>query len=503
MSRFVRAGIVILWVTLLGVLLRERWTSPPEKPRPATHATLHVGDEWLNVYHQTQKIGYVHQHVAKTDGGFDFEEQSLLRLVVMDAPQTVRTILSGQTGPNYALQEFNFELSSGVGTLRAHGLVGDGALSLTLSSSGDRSTQRIPLTGPIYLPSVLRDVVAADELRAGHQLQLEVFDPAAMQQAIMQVTVERQEPVPDDSSGQRAWRVREEFKGIRTTAWIDDQGNTLREEGPMGLVLQRTDAREAIHDGWDDGSALDLVQTVAIPVTQAIDKPRQASSLRVHLRGIDLDQVPSDARQKRDGDTWTIQREDLRTATSYALPYTKPSHRTDLQATTLLQVDHPRVRAAAAQAIGGERDALGAVRRLLAWIHGYMRQAITVSIPNALQVLDERQGDCNEHSVLFAALARASGIPTRVVAGVVYLNGAFYYHAWDEVWLGRWISVDPVFDQFPADATHIKFVEGGPEEQFEILRVIGRVGIDVLASESAVPTSGPIATDKPPPHDHS
>jgi len=76
--------------------------------------------------------------------------------------------------------------------------------------------------------------------------------------------------------------------------------------------------------------------------------------------------------------------------------------------------------------------------------------------------------------------ARAAGLPARVVAGVVYLDGAFYYHAWSEVWLGRWIAADPVFHQFPADATHIKFVEGGPEEHLALLKIIGKIGMEIV-----------------------
>ena len=103
------------------------------------------------------------------------------------------------------------------------------------------------------------------------------------------------------------------------------------------------------------------------------------------------------------------------------------------------------------------------------------------SIPNAVQVLEMRAGDCNEHAVLFAALARASGLPARVVAGVVYADGAFLYHAWDEVWLGSgWMSVDPTFDQMPADATHVKLVEGGPEAHAALLAVIGKLAIDII-----------------------
>ena len=90
------------------------------------------------------------------------------------------------------------------------------------------------------------------------------------------------------------------------------------------------------------------------------------------------------------------------------------------------------------------------------------------------------KGDCNEHTVLFNALARAVGIPAKTVVGVVYLRGAFYYHAWSEVWLGQWISVDAVLDQFPADATHVKFLEGDIDRQIDILQLIGNLRIQVV-----------------------
>jgi transglutaminase-like putative cysteine protease len=483
MSRLVRIAIVVVWLGLMAALLRDRWTAAPApEPLPAAPATLHTGDEWLNVFHGDQKIGYVRHHAAAEDGGHRFEEQSLLRLTFMNEPQTVRTIISGRTDATYALQQFTFELSSGVGTLRVRGTVAESGLHLTMATGAEESTQTIALTGPIYLPTTLRSFVASNDLQAGREFAVEVFDPSVMKNDTIRVTVERREAVPGEPTDRQAWRIQEEFHGIRTTAWIDDTGAVVREEGPLGLTLRRTNERDAVYEGWASDTALDLVQTVAVPVTRAIDHPRDTTMLRLRVRGIDLDQVPSDARQRRAGDTFTITREDLGAVRTYSLPYDGAEHRDDLAATPLLQIEHPRVQAAAAEATAGERDALQAVRRLLGWMNGYMRQAPTVSIPNALQVLDQRQGDCNEHSVLFAALARAVGLPARVVAGVVYLDGAFYYHAWNEVWLGDWVAVDPAFNQFPADPTHLKFVQGGPEEQFEILHVIGRLGIDVLAT---------------------
>jgi len=67
-------------------------------------------------------------------------------------------------------------------------------------------------------------------------------------------------------------------------------------------------------------------------------------------------------------------------------------------------------------------------------------------------------------AVLFSALAKIAGIPTRLITGLVYVGGAnnvFGYHEWVEVWMGdRWIAMDPTFGQDIADATHIKFTQG-------------------------------------------
>ena len=90
-------------------------------------------------------------------------------------------------------------------------------------------------------------------------------------------------------------------------------------------------------------------------------------------------------------------------------------------------------------------------------------------------MLRTRRGDCNEHAVLLAALARAAGIPARVVAGAVYADDGFYYHAWNELWLGAWVSADAVFDQMPADATHVKLVEGGPERHLALAELVGQL----------------------------
>jgi transglutaminase-like putative cysteine protease len=104
-------------------------------------------------------------------------------------------------------------------------------------------------------------------------------------------------------------------------------------------------------------------------------------------------------------------------------------------------------------------------------------------VPSALEVLESRRGDSNEHTVLFVAMARAMGLPARPSAGVVYVDGQFYYHAWPEVYLNGWVPVDPTFGQFPADASHIRFTVGGLARPMELVQLVGQLSIDILDAQ--------------------
>jgi transglutaminase-like putative cysteine protease len=112
-------------------------------------------------------------------------------------------------------------------------------------------------------------------------------------------------------------------------------------------------------------------------------------------------------------------------------------------------------------------------------------------------------GDCNEHTALYVAMARALGIPSRIAVGLVSVRGAFYYHAWPEVYLeegkgrGMWLPVDPTLNEFPADGTHVRLARGGLEKQAVILPLIGRLKITILEQELAPGASAVVVGRRP------
>ena len=60
------------------------------------------------------------------------------------------------------------------------------------------------------------------------------------------------------------------------------------------------------------------------------------------------------------------------------------------------------------------------------------------------------------------------------------MKGRFYYHAWNLLFLGRWVTADAVFGQLPADVTHLRLVTGSMQQQLDLAAVIGNITIDIL-----------------------
>ena len=129
----------------------------------------------------------------------------------------------------------------------------------------------------------------------------------------------------------------------------------------------------------------------------------------------------------------------------------------------------------------------------------------TISIKNldvyfdpASKVLASHQGDCTEHAVLLGALARARGLPSRLVVGLAQVLGVagheavFGYHAWTEVWIdGTWASLDAALEQAPVDVGHIALAvsHANSSEPLEslsaglMMQVIGNLQIELLRQE--------------------
>jgi transglutaminase-like putative cysteine protease len=126
-----------------------------------------------------------------------------------------------------------------------------------------------------------------------------------------------------------------------------------------------------------------------------------------------------------------------------------------LKATAEFAADNEDVKNMAKEIAGTDRDAWSVARKLADWIYKNLEWKF-VANADASQTLATREADCSEFSTLFVAMARALGLPARMVTGLAYSGNSFGGHAWMEVWVGKWIELDPTWGTDFVDATHVR-----------------------------------------------
>ena len=291
------------------------------------------------------------------------------------------------------------------------------------------------------------------------------------------ISIESKESIKIGDTEQTVYKLKETYQGLEAFSWITEDGDTMKEESPLGYVLLKESKAEALKRD-KKGPAVDIISLVMIQ-SNHVDNSAETRYLKARLSGAPFQGFGLDGdRQIFKENIVEVSVQD--NPVSYELPYTGKDLNESLQPTALIQSDDERIKYQAGKILSGEKDALQAARKINEWVYSAIEKKPVVSIPSAVEVLSQRVGDCNEHTTLYAALARAAGIPTRMAAGIVYMRDGFYYHAWPEVWLGRWTAIDPTFNQFPADATHIRFIAGNLDRQSDILRLVGKLKVDVL-----------------------
>lgn len=126
-----------------------------------------------------------------------------------------------------------------------------------------------------------------------------------------------------------------------------------------------------------------------------------------------------------------------------------------LKATAEFSAGDEQVKKQAREIAGDDRDAWSVAQKLADWTHQNLEWK-SVANADARQTLATREADCSEFSALFVAMARSLGLPARLVSGLAYTGSSFGGHAWVEVWVGKWIELDPTWGTHFVDATHIR-----------------------------------------------
>jgi transglutaminase-like putative cysteine protease len=509
-KRLLAMTIVLVWLAMVGWQVRREYFQPELTRLAEAAMALAPGVSFYTLSMGDRTVGQATSRLDTLADGFRMEDVMSLELPALGQTGIAVARTSVKLSRALVMEAFEFTLDSEVGRFEASGTLDpDTTLHVTIRSAGSEQNLSFRLPQPPVMSNVVPIRIAmGGALNVGETIRLPVFDPTSLSTRTVEVHVLEEDTLfvtdsvaLDPETGRwasahldsiPAWRIAEVFGGVRVESWVDADGRTIRSSSPLGFSMERTEyelARQAQEDArLVDASPIDddVILSTAVQSNVDFEDVEQFDELRFRLTGVDLAGFQLDGgRQTLRGDTLIVRRERWDDVDAgYQLPYSFMDLREALEPEPLIQSDDPRIRDQARSITVARaqwrQDPKEVAAQLTRSVYGMLEKTITFSVPNAIQVLETRQGDCNEHTVLYVAMARSLGLPARTAVGLVYVNGAFFYHAWPEVWLGEWVAVDPTFGQIPADASHIRFVIGGLAQQVEIVRLIGNLDIEVL-----------------------
>ena len=490
-------AILTAWALSLGWLVKREVFRPTGARLAEAALAVPPGALFYRLDVGGQQMGYSSTTIDTLPSALRVET-----VFVLDVPalgKLHRTTARSTTMLSRALrlQSVVASFDGDIGRFETHGRVlGDTVFSVAIVSGQDSQMTRIPLNGPVTLPALLPLRLAfGGELQSGRSYTARLFDPLLVTGRDVTARVSAETTlvvsdsadidsttmtwVPEHFDTVRAFRIDQEANGVTTHSWIDAQGRIVLTASEPGFSMERA-AFEIVYENFKHRDTARVARSSTAPGADAI------VPLTALAAGVQASPTPRQRLRLLLNERDTVEIVQASAIQAGAAAYRLPSQDTALARwlapEPLIQSHDPRIAAQGRLIIGRERSPGRVAELLTHWVSRSLQRATSIepSAPSAVKVLETRRGDCNEAATLFVALARGAGLPARTVAGLIYLNGRFYYHAWAEVFLSAWTAVDPTFDQLPADASRLPIVTGGLARQVELVPLIGRLQLEVL-----------------------
>ncbi len=456
-------------------------------------------EDWMELRLMDTKVGYAHTYMEKSTYGNE-DAIKIRAEMVMEIRRLGGALRLNRTKESHLtmdLKPLHFVYNSnetGQDKL-VEGKVDGGILHVKTILSGDTTESIKPFPENVIFEEMLSYIAFQRGLKVGDEYTVDVFNVEFLKPVKTTVEILREDTVSHEGKSVSV-RVLEHnmdvMGGMRVNEWLGLDGTTYRTEmGTMGLTMEliKADMETALGEvGEVDVIISTKLFLKGMPPMPGCDNFKA----RVQLSEGNLSEtVMSTERQKLtlDADMSSGILEvcplNIDEQSALTLPINDDEVAKFLQSTVYVQADDASIREKASEIIGDETNSWRAAKIIYKWVYeSIYNKSLKVGFGSAKQTLETLEGDCTEHTVLFIALARAAHIPARICSGIVYHRDAFYYHFWPEVYVGKWIEMEPTLGQLQADATHIKLTGGMLESEFPlefgegVLRTLNQLQIE-------------------------
>jgi hypothetical protein len=449
---------------------------PPPEPTAVNLESWPHRELWTGVVFNGQKVGFTRRQVRAVfdaPGLWEIESEAVMRLKFLGIDKRIRLHALDRVRPDLTLVAFSYEHEIDGNRMTVKGNADGGAVAFTVEARGSRDEKKLPLEKPLYATSALGFLPVIHGLKLGASRGYKVFhgETQAIAQAEQDVLAYEASELYEGP----AFKVATRLLGLETTTWIAADGRPLFELGMRGVIISALEDEARARQYLVEASLNKRDAMVEFSLLRAgpIDTPRRVSRMDIVFLSFPNEvDVPSEG-----GQTCTRTADRLECRIDRAAPLAQGDPKRYLAPTLAAPSTLQEISALARSIAGDAASDEERIARLLAWMDANIAKE-AVDAFSAADVLRARRAECQGHAYLFAAFARALGIPARIVNGIAYSeeHSGFLYHSWNEAWIaGRgWQPVDATFGQPHADATHVKLIEG--ETAAELVPLVNLVG---------------------------
>lgn len=454
-----------------------------------------VKDTWMRLLLKKSPVGYSHSRIETDDGNtisrYRVENLLMLNLNLMGMQESITVSTDVRLDALYRLTSFRMAALSKHSSTIVHGRRRNGNMfdvAVDAGGAKDRRSLAIPDDVVVYSPGM---DLAMSRMKPGESMTTRTLEPLTLSPTLVTIRAFPREMIEFREVKTNVAVFSVEYMGSSSRSWIGDNGTILRAETLLkDLVVEACDAEEAMAAVSTGADTEDLLNALSVHPNVTVINPRDCILLKLRLRGVSSQSsgILSN-RQTLEGEEngallLTVRAARI-PATGEAIPLGPEKMKDYMGSSPFIQATHPDIVKLAASLTAGKTNIMDSAKAICNWVYKNIEKVASPGVPSAVEVLNTRRGDCNEHTYLFVALARAAGIPASVKIGLAYSETyeAFCYHAWPAVYAGDWIEMDPTFGQTAVDAAHVALIEGEFAEQLALAQMVGRLNIAVLAQE--------------------
>jgi transglutaminase-like putative cysteine protease len=487
----------------LGFLALTAIVGVAWQPSPANSQTTGDTQESWYLYRMAgQDVGHVHETMQRGVGDVTTTVETLIVInrlgskVEIKGKSIFKETVQGQ------LRSAHSEMSSSQQTTVLDARVEKDAVRLLASTGGKEYRRELPYSGELLGPWGIRQRTVGGLKKQGDTLTCQTFVPEMERLAgVKRKLLETNASLTTLDAKASYAKVEEQLDGLPGLhpVWVDGTGRMVRQtdSGPFGeteIVLK--DRVAALHAA---GGVLpeEMFDRTLVRSNVRLPGPSTLERLVVRLKQKDATLSwpdfagPGQTILSQEGNQLLLEVRQVKPAGTSTQPLgADGSMREYLEPNAIVQSDDSEVLRIAHEVIGDETDTFRAACKLRDWVSRSLKLDMGIALTPASEVIRQRKGTCAAYSIALASLARAAGIPSRVVMGYVYVSGIWGGHAWVEVRTGdQWVPLDAAIPSAgPTDAARIACVrtslaEGPGPLLTSLARLFGKVQVSIVEYE--------------------